>query len=141
MSIVIDASHITFTNEIINNYDKFFNFLINGVLATSVKINDIKILLPVSLSVSQRHKIHTYSRNKEFYGVTDHNGDVSQMTIFISKHLYRELLIKYSIQKEPVVQEEPKEQDPLVKFRKEAFDKHIRLLEQLYPEEFANFLK
>jgi hypothetical protein len=130
----INASYLTFSSELINNYDNFFKYLAIGVIGTSSisKNCDFKIVLPSSLTCAQRHRIHTYTRGKDFYGITDHKGSAPVMSLYMSNSFYNELVEKYSVK-------EVKEIDPFKKFRKEAFDKHMQLLEQLYPEEFAEF--
>jgi hypothetical protein len=130
----INASYLNFSTELINNYDNFFKYLAIGIIGTSYlsKNGDFKIVLPSSLTCAQRHRIHTYTRGKDFYGITDHKGSAPVMSLYMSNSFYNELVEKYSVK-------EVKEVDPFKKFRKEAFDKHMQLLEQLYPEEFTEF--
>jgi hypothetical protein len=138
MVIGINASYLTFSTELINNYDNFFKYLITGVIGTNSvsKNSDFKIVLPSSLTCAQRHRIHTYTRGKDFYGLTDHKSSKPVMTLFISNSFYTELVEKYTVKE---VKEVKKTDDSFKKFRKEAFDKHMQLLEELYPEEFAEF--
>jgi hypothetical protein len=134
---VIDATTTGIAENISNNYDTFFCFLFNTVIPKSFNgDSDLKIVLIPKLTVSQRHHIHRYTRGTDFYGITDHSGNVPKMSIFLSQRFYKEIADKYSIK----VPEAPK---PAVvdNFKKLAFEKHMQLLEELYPVEFANFFK
>jgi hypothetical protein len=132
-----DASSIEIPVSVTNKYDTFFEFIYKNCLS---KMDDLefRIILNKNLSCSQRHRIHTYTRGKDFYGITDHTNNFPVMTIFISYKFYKELHDKYSV---PVVVP-PRPPAPVVdNFKKLAFQKHIELLEELYPVEFAAFFK
>jgi hypothetical protein len=133
---VIDATTAGIADNVSNNYDTFFCFLFNNIIPKSFKgDSDLKIVLNSKLTCSQRHHIHRYTRGTDFYGNTDHSGNVPKMSIFLSKRFYKEIAEKYSVK----VPEAPK--PPVDNFKKLAFEKHMQLLEELYPVEFANFFK
>ena len=133
-----DLSSLEIPVSVTDKYDTFFEFIYKNTLLKLPYYNNsgVKFVLNKNLSCSQRHRIHTYTRGKDFYGITDHNKNSAVMTIFISYNFYKELHIKYSV---PDVVAPPA---PVVdNFKKLAFQKHMELLEELYPVEFAAFFK
>ena len=117
----IDARGVEISENVTNNYNSFFDFIVNSFIKT-IKNNNrvIKIILTPNLTCSQRYSIHKYTSGKDFYGKTEHDIE-NTMTIYISNKFYKSLVP--------------------VNFKKMAFEKHMVLLEELYPEEFANFFK
>ena len=137
MTSTFYLSHLEIPVSVTDKYDTFFEFIYKN---TNFKMDDynnlgVKIVLNKNLSCSQRHRIHTYTRGTDFYGITDHTNKSPVMTIFISCKFYKELYDIYSpsvvIVPAPVVDN----------FKKLAFDRHMQLLEELYPVEFAAFFK
>ena len=134
-----DASSIEIPVSVTDKYDTFFEFIYKNCLSKMDYYNNsgIFFVLNKNLSCSQRHRIHTYTRGKDFYGITDHTKNSAVMTIFISYKFYKEL---YDIYSPTVVISQPPA--PVVdNFKKLAFDRHMQLLEELYPVEFAAFFK
>ena len=137
-SSTFDLSSLEIPVSVTDKYDTFFEFIYKNTLLKLPYYNNsgVKFVLNKNLSCSQRHRIHTYTRGKDFYGITEHNKNSAVMTIFISYNFYKELHIKYSV---PDVVAPPA---PVVdNFKKLAFQKHMELLEELYPVEFAAFFK
>lgn len=138
MPSTFDLSSLEIPVSVTDKYDTFFEFIYKNTLLKLPYYNNlgVKFVLNKNLSCSQRHRIHTYTRGKDFYGITEHNKNSAVMTIFISYNFYKELHIKYSV---PDVVVPPA---PVVdNFKKLAFQKHMELLEELYPVEFAAFFK
>ena len=133
-----DASSIEIPVSVTDKYDTFFEFIYKNCLSKMDYYNNsgIFFVLNKNLSCSQRHRIHTYTRGKDFYGTTNHDKNPAVMTIFISYKFYKELHDKYSV---PVVV--PPRPPVVDNFKKLAFDRHMQLLEELYPVEFAAFFK
>ncbi len=137
-SSTFDLSYLEIPVSVTDKYDTFFEFIYKNTLFNMDYYNEfgIKIVLNKNLTCPQRHRIHTYTRGKDFYGITEHNKNSAVMTIFISYKFYKEL---HNIYSQNVVITPPA---PVVdNFKKLAFQKHMELLEELYPVEFAAFFK
>jgi len=122
-----------FTNK--ENFDEEMYKIIN-----SNEIVDTKIYFPEILSISQRHRIHTFSNTGLITSKSFGEGNSRHIVCFLTKAYIKYLVDRYYIEPEPVASEIVIE-DVVAKCRKMMFEAQLKMINEQFGDLFEEYLK
>ena len=120
-----------FTNK--ENFDKEMYKIIN-----SNEIVDTKIYFPEILTISQRHRIHTFSNAGLITSKSFGEGNSRHIVCFLTKAYIKYLVDRYYIEpEEPEIVIE----DVVKKCRKIMFEAQLKMINEQFSDLFEEYLK
>ena len=120
-----------FTNK--EKFDEEMYKIIN-----SNEIVDTKIYFPETLTISQRHRIHTFSNAGLITSKSFGEGNSRHIVCFLTKAYIKYLVDRYYIEpEEPVVVIE----DVVAKCRKIMFEAQLKMINEQFGDLFEEYLK
>ena len=120
-----------FTNK--EKFDEEMYKIIN-----SNEIVDTKIYFPEILTISQRHRIHTFSNAGLITSKSFGEGNSRHIVCFLTKAYIKYLVDRYYIEpEEPVVVIE----DVVAKCRKIMFEAQLKMINEQFGDLFEEYLK
>ena len=122
-----------FTNK--EKFDEEMYKIIN-----SNEIVDTKIYFPEILTISQRHRIHTFSSAGILTSKSFGEGNSRHIVCFLTKAYIKYLVDRYYIEPEPAASEIVIE-DVVAKCRKIMFEAQLKMINEQFGDLFEEYLK